>query len=116
MHDLLELLRVKDSALRIFDLDVTNTHGPPIQRQAAGHPSRPRPLLPWSFPPSCPEASTAASWSACGKAYRNASRSATRARARCLRISKPKVQLVPDRMFERIHRYFEISSPVALGL
>src|SRR5215203_3317574 len=30
MHDLLELLRVKDSALRIFDLDVTNTHARPF--------------------------------------------------------------------------------------
>src|SRR5215208_7815749 len=30
MHDLLELLRVKDSALGIFDLDVTNTHARPF--------------------------------------------------------------------------------------
>src|SRR5215203_875657 len=30
MHDLLELLRVKDTALRIFDLDVTNTHACPF--------------------------------------------------------------------------------------
>src|SRR4051794_7628120 len=30
MHDVLELLRVKDSALRIFDLDVTNTHARPL--------------------------------------------------------------------------------------
>jgi hypothetical protein len=116
MHDLLELLRVKDSALGIFDLDVTNTHARPFS-------GKPQDIL-RVRDPCCHRASRQAAHKPIRRRHgRHADKHIeggperdSGSGALPSDVKSRSDSLIPNRILKRVERCLQIPSPVAVGL